>query len=526
MLFVPIKRVNWVKQKCYLQLNRLSCVLHSLPHQSSLFIVVSVPRKVSESVSVHSVASPTMQCTCPNAYHANTTKSYTLKNNRRVNPNNRFGDISRNQSSVQWYSSQTLPNPKRSHHIRGDTAATNECPCRSTSCVFSSSNSNRSHPYYHQQQQRSDPRRENPVKSCLNISTIVPPQSHPLNPPPSCTFASSATSLPSASRGDCYLCSRSQQQPPQRICSISQQQQKLRKGQSCSDDNEGNRPPLRGPYLVSDFVTSHLPNNNNLEHQLRYSSGGGSNKSLNNCQQAAADNVIPWRCCFDSNCDPRAVGHKPWPSSHSLTNFCSLHRQNSSRSNKSTLVNIFSYATQYQEDAALHHQQPLLFDDSLCQPNYLQRRGAKMTAGSCLSGGNINNNNNNINNEDDEGSPPSSPPLNIPPPPLPPLSRAPSLGGSIGRGGDRSMHNGGVSNSGGCAKCRFAILATPTHNRHSNNQSNGGVCGSNYSHFGYHHQHLKQQQQGMGTGSHHYGSNNSYSGEWRKRRKSDGEEAE
>lgn len=214
-----------------------------------------------------------------------------------------------------------------------------------------------------------------------------------------------------------------------------------------------------------------------------------------------------------------AFGHnKPWPSSQSLTNFCSLHRQNSGGSNKSSLVNIFSNATQYQEDAALHHQQPLLFDDSLCQPNYLQRRGAKMTAGSCLSGGNINNNNNNINNhnEDDEGSPPSSPPLNIPPPPLPPLSRAPSLGGSIGRGGgDRSMHNGGVSNttSSGCPKCRFATIATPTHNRHNNNnQANGGVCGSNYSHFGYHHQHQKQQP-GMGTGSHHYGSNNSYSGE-------------
>lgn len=109
------------------------------------------------------------------------------------------------------------------------------------------------------------------------------------------------------------------------------------------------------------------------------------------------------------------------------------------------------------------------------------------------------------------GSPPSSPPLNIPPPPRPPLSRAPSLGGSIGRASGCALrHNGvidGTAAGSGCPQCRFATIATPTH-RPQMRTTDGTANGSVYSHCGH------QQRQGLGNGNHHYGSSNSYSGEW------------
>lgn len=208
-----------------------------------------------------------------------------------------------------------------------------------------------------------------------------------------------------------------------------------------------------------------------------------------------------------------------WPSTQSLSHQqpCSWHHHHhqptvhGKHSNSTSLVNIFSDATQYQRP------DPLLFDDSLCQQNYLQRNNCpvgsgtggrgesssyEMTAGSCLS-------------SNHGESPPGSPPLNIPPPPHPPLSRAPSLGGSIGRASGSAMrhnHNGsGAAGGSGCPKCRFAVIATPTHSsRQQGNGGGGGVCGNNYGHFGYHHQHQKAAP----AGSHHYGSSNSYSGEW------------
>lgn len=74
-------------------------------------------------------------------------------------------------------------------------------------------------------------------------------------------------------------------------------------------------------------------------------------------------------------------------------------------------------------------------------------------------------------------------------------------------GGDRAA--GGTS---GCPKCRFATIATPTHNRHNQSSHlNGSVSGNSYTHLGYHHQQLKPNL--MTTNHQHYGSNNSYSGE-------------
>lgn len=525
-----------------------------------------------------------MQCTCP-SYNAN-NKGYSTLNRQQSRSNHSIGDggVANNNcnsdcyyrrrendisskgsnKNVSWYSSQTLPNPKRQRqsHIR------DSCPCDNASCVFSSNSlrrGNRCHP-------RNDPRGGNPVKSCLNISTAssaTAPLSSLSYPQNIGGAAASVASLPgnSVSRADCYLCSRSwarggisQLQQHQRERSHIARKGPQRQWQQQLGGHDENQPPptSSGPYLVSDFATSHLAGN--LEQQQLHQNCYSSSKSINSCQALPA---IPWRCCFDSNCgqinrlsDPLAPRQQccpiqgtscssgrqqqqqepsnRWSSAQSLSNYCSLHRQNNS------LVNIFSNATRYQQQPVLH------FDESLCQPNYWQRKcqnrqsaeeeeedhrsnNVKMTAGSCLS----NNNNNTNMGGDDDMSPPSSP--NIPPPPLPPLSRAPSLGGgsigrgSIGMGSGRLRHNstgggGGMGTVSGCPKCRFATIATPTHNRHGHNnsqQSNGGVCGSNYSHVGYHHHpshHQSQQHHhpktSLAAGNHHYGSQNSYSGEY------------
>lgn len=486
-----------------------------------------------------------MQCTCPsynahNSYSLNRRHPLQQHQNYPVNSNNKAG-------GVKWYSSQTLPNPKRRH--TDYKAPITSCSCDSSSCIFTRGGGGGGVTARgaagRTPRNVIDPRSGNPVKSCLNIST-----------------ASSSV----APRNFCYLCTASntlqptREQPPR----VPHDLHKRRRSEQFQLKNAENL----GPYLVSnsEFVTSHLPQRTaatNLErNQLRY-----SNKSISSCPAISSPSLVsslhlqqqqqhrhgesgitPWRCCCDSICGQfqAAVGsshqttinnpntHNWSSSAQSLANYYS-QPQRDFESNSTSLVNIFSDATQYQQPS-----NPLLFDDSLCQPNYLQQsrnnsrtrrrrssssrgrptaRGeggesfVEMTAGSCLSS--------------NHGSPPSSPPpLNIPPPPLPPLSRAPSLGGggSIGRAaGSTLLRHNGTNSSNGCSKCRFAVIATPTHgNRQqpTTTTSNGSVCGYNYSHFGYNHQHHhnnnnNHQQKGGGTPSHHhYGSSNSYSGEW------------
>lgn len=417
-----------------------------------------------------------MQCTCPSYNANNNNSSHSLNRRHLQHPKH-----AAKAGGVKWYSSQTLPNPKRRY--------AKSCSCNSSSCVFST----RTPP----SRNIIDPRSGNPVKSCLNIST--------------------ATTPTPASRNSCYLCSRSNSLQRPRIPHDLLQHHRQRSEQR----NDENQNP--GPYVVSnsEFVTSHPPSScNNTRNPLCCSSN-----SYPGDLSVEQPPVTPWRCCYDPHCAQlNNTSHTNWPSVQSLSNqYCLGHRQpnnnNNSQCSTTSVANIFSDATQYQRQA--HNPNPLLFDDSLCQPNYLQRQSedrgrrrgesfAEMTAGSCLSS----------NHE----SPPGSP-LNIPPPPLPPLSRAPSLGGSIGRtaaaGSTLPRHQqngtGPSSSGGGCPKCRFAVIATPTHSsRQQQHQQpgNGSVCGNNYSHFGYHHQH--QKAAGVGVGNHHYGSSNSYSGELRE----------
>lgn len=206
----------------------------------------------------------------------------------------------------------------------------------------------------------------------------------------------------------------------------------------------------------------------------------------------------------------------------------SRHREQDANHHSHSLVNIFSDATQYQ-------QQPPLFDDRLCHPNYLQRQYSSGTAaGGGEGGGSYPNMTAGSFVSSNHGSPPSSPPMDIPPPPRPPLSRAPSLGGSIGRASGYDLRHNSIgctaaSGVSGCPKCRFATIATPTHNnRHPTagaaaastaTMANGSVAGNNYSHLGYHHQNHHQRQGLMAGSSQHYGSSNSHSGEWTKRTK-------
>lgn len=176
-----------------------------------------------------------MQCTCPK-YNA----SYSSLNRRNVHrqhqqnhqpysgPNHKAPSAG---GGVKWYSSQTLPNPKRRHH----RDLFSSCPCNSSSCVFSSTALRRGERL--PRRNAIDPRSGNPVKSCLNLSST------------------------SASRNSCYLCSRSDS---------------LRRRH-----REENPPPThaQGPYLVSnsEFVAPQpqpQPLSNNFY---------ASNKSVNSC---------------------------------------------------------------------------------------------------------------------------------------------------------------------------------------------------------------------------------------------------
>lgn len=163
-----------------------------------------------------------MQCTCPSYNNANNIHSL---NRRR---NNKAG-------GVKWYSSQTLPNPKRKHNSSSGTRA---CNCDSSSCVFSTPRN------------VIDPRSGNPVKSCLNISSTsaAAAAANTL-----CSRgATAALAAAAASRGgsNCYLCSRSNS------LRLSQDQRD-RRFRRRSETQRGD-----GPYVVSnsDFVTPHLQN--------------------------------------------------------------------------------------------------------------------------------------------------------------------------------------------------------------------------------------------------------------------------
>lgn len=212
-----------------------------------------------------------MQCTCPSYNIANNFTSYTLNRRQQQQQQQR-------PKGVKWYSSQTLPNPKRrSYAPHRDSVQS--CSCNNASCVFSSRTP----------RNVIDPRSGNPVKSCLNISTTTPQ---------------------TTSRSFCYLCSRSNSLPrraPQ-IPRSHQRRQRQSEQRNEDDDeeeeeednNNENRPPP-GPYLVSnsEFVTSHLgrtqqqPPLTNCSGQLRTSC---SQKSVTSCpgfQNRSADNVTP-----------------------------------------------------------------------------------------------------------------------------------------------------------------------------------------------------------------------------------------
>lgn len=200
-----------------------------------------------------------MQCTCP-SYNAH--NSYSLNRRHPLQQHQNYPANSNNKAGgVKWYSSQTLPNPKRRHTDYNATITS--CSCDSSSCIFTSRGGGRAVPARGAAGRTSrnviDPRSGNPVKSCLNIST-----------------ASSSA----APRSFCYLCTasntlqRTRVQPPREI---PHELHKRRRSEQFQQTNEENL----GPYLVSEFVTSHLPQRTatNLErNHLRY-----SNKSISSC---------------------------------------------------------------------------------------------------------------------------------------------------------------------------------------------------------------------------------------------------
>lgn len=181
-----------------------------------------------------------MQCTCPSY---NSHNSHSLNRRRQ---HKEPSSTATTTSGVQWYSSQTLPNPKRR---RTRTKDYNTCSCNSSSCVFSS------HRNTIGRRNVIDPRSGNPVKSCLNLSTAAA----------------------ASSRGSCYLCSRSHSVPRQLVLH-DQQQYRQREAEDQIRHGLHNKEnhPL-GPYLVSN-----PPLVNNYNHQPRYS----SNKSINSCPRA------------------------------------------------------------------------------------------------------------------------------------------------------------------------------------------------------------------------------------------------
>lgn len=201
-----------------------------------------------------------MQCTCPLSDNAHNNNNNSDLLNRRHHDHHLEQYQSQKQlnnkaNAVQWHSSQTLPNPKRRRYNNtNNTRDSTSCSCNSAACVFSSHNNNNST----SRRNVIDPRSGNPVKSCLNLSSTT-----------------------AASRGPCYLCSRSQSLPRPRI-----QHDQQRQHRRSNKQNQENLP--LGPYLVSNpqLVTPHhhpQPNehNNNCGYncsRLRYS----SNNSVNN----------------------------------------------------------------------------------------------------------------------------------------------------------------------------------------------------------------------------------------------------
>lgn len=206
-----------------------------------------------------------MQCTCPLSDNAHNNNNNSDLLNRRHHDHHLEQYQSQKQlnnkaNAVQWHSSQTLPNPKRRRYNTNNTRDSTSCSCNSAACVFSSHNNNNST----SRRNVIDPRSGNPVKSCLNLSSTT-----------------------AASRGPCYLCSRSQSLPRPRIQHDQQRQQHRQRNQRNNQKQNQENLPL-GPYLVSNpqLVTPHHhpqqpEHNNNCGYncsRLRYS----SNNSVNN----------------------------------------------------------------------------------------------------------------------------------------------------------------------------------------------------------------------------------------------------
>lgn len=201
-----------------------------------------------------------MQCTCP-SYNAHNSYSLNRRHplqQQQHHNQNYSANASNKAGGVKWYSSQTLPNPKRRHTATAGAS----CSCDSSSCIFTSRGTTGRGPVGRTPRNVIDPRSGNPVKSCLNIST-----------------ASS-----SAPRDSCYLCTASNSRQSQRDIL----HKRRRSEQFCQRNDEN-----FGPYLVSnsEFVTPHLPlrpaADNHLERNpLRY-----SDKSISSCPAVSSSSL-------------------------------------------------------------------------------------------------------------------------------------------------------------------------------------------------------------------------------------------